>query len=34
MADFTSHYERARFGHSANDAAKLPEIFEEVKSRR
>jgi hypothetical protein len=27
---FTEHYERARFNHSAPDAEKLPELYEEV----
>ncbi len=27
---FTSHYESARFGDSAADAGKLPELFEEI----
>jgi hypothetical protein len=27
---FTEHYERARFGDSADDAAKLPELYEEL----
>ncbi|MGI9102420.1 MAG: transglutaminase TgpA family protein [Terriglobales bacterium] len=32
VATFTEHYERARFGESANDAARLPELFETIKS--
>lgn len=32
VADFTRHYERARFGGSSEDAEKLPELFEEVVS--
>jgi protein-glutamine gamma-glutamyltransferase len=31
---FTQHYERARFGSSAPDAAKLPEIFEEITAEK
>lgn len=30
VAQFTEHYERARFGNSAEDAQKLPELYEEV----
>jgi transglutaminase-like putative cysteine protease len=30
MARFAEHYERARFGDSAEDAARLPEDYEEV----
>jgi hypothetical protein len=30
VARFTKHYERARFGNSAEDAVKLPEIYEEL----
>jgi hypothetical protein len=29
---FTAHYERARFGDSARDADKLPELYKEVES--
>ena len=31
---FTEHYERARFGNSAEDASHLPELYEEIKSAR
>ncbi|HKN32356.1 MAG TPA: DUF3488 and transglutaminase-like domain-containing protein [Terriglobales bacterium] len=31
---FTRHYENARFGESADDACKLPELYEEMKARR
>jgi len=31
VAAFTDHYERARFGNSAEDAQALPEIYEEVR---
>ncbi|HWY67642.1 MAG TPA: DUF3488 and transglutaminase-like domain-containing protein [Terriglobales bacterium] len=31
-ARFTAHYERARFGHSADDAEKLPELYREVEA--
>ncbi len=30
VAQFTEHYERARFGDSAGDAKRLPELYEEV----
>jgi len=30
VARFTEHYERARFGNSAEDAVKLPKIYEEL----
>ena len=33
VARFTRHYERARFGKSAEDAARLAEIFEEIKTK-
>lgn len=31
---FTEHYERARFGNSAEDASQLPELFQEIKNAR
>jgi hypothetical protein len=31
---FTEHYERARFADSAPDAAKLPELFQEISGGR
>jgi len=31
VASFTDHYERARFGNSADDAQALPEIYEEIR---
>ncbi|HEU5336841.1 MAG TPA: transglutaminase domain-containing protein, partial [Terriglobales bacterium] len=31
---FTRHYERARFAQSANDAERLPELYEEISARR
>jgi hypothetical protein len=31
---FTRGYERARFGNSAEEATKLPELFEKIKSSR
>jgi hypothetical protein len=34
VAGFTEHYERARFGNSAEDASQLPELYEEIKSAR
>ena len=34
VSDFTEHYERARFGNSAEDASRLPELYEEIKSSR
>ena len=30
VAQFTRHYEHARFGNSAEDASRLPELFEEI----
>ena len=30
VAKFTRHYESARFGGSAQDAQRLPELYEEV----
>jgi len=30
VAKFTEHYESARFGGSAEDAQRLPELYEEV----
>jgi protein-glutamine gamma-glutamyltransferase len=32
VTKFTRHYESARFGESAEDAARLPELFEEITS--
>ncbi len=32
VAQFTAHYERARFGDSVNDARLLPELFREIRS--
>ncbi|HWR35471.1 MAG TPA: DUF3488 and transglutaminase-like domain-containing protein [Clostridia bacterium] len=34
VEQFTSHYERARFGDSAKDAVKLPQLFEEIRDSR
>ena len=34
VSGFTEHYENARFGNSANDAARLPDLYEEIKSSR
>lgn len=34
VAKFTEHYERARFGDSAEDAKKLPEMYEELVSKK
>ncbi|HXE90119.1 MAG TPA: transglutaminaseTgpA domain-containing protein [Terriglobales bacterium] len=34
VAQFTGHYERARFGESAEDAKKLPELYEEITASR
>jgi protein-glutamine gamma-glutamyltransferase len=34
VSDFTEHYERARFGNSAEDASLLPELYEEIKSSK
>jgi transglutaminase-like putative cysteine protease len=33
VATFTRHYERARFGKSPEDASRLPELYEEIKSK-
>ncbi len=33
VAAFTDHYERARFGNSAQDAEVLPHIYEEIRKR-
>jgi len=33
LAEFTDHYERARFGNSAQDAQALPEIYEEIRRK-
>ena len=34
VSDFTEHYERARFGNSAEDVSRLPELYEEIKTTR
>lgn len=34
VSEFTERYEQARFGASAEDAARLPELYEEIKSIR
>lgn len=34
VSDFTVHYERARFGNSAEDASRLPELYEEIKTSK
>lgn len=34
VANFTERYERARFGDSADDAGKLPELYEEIKGQK
>jgi transglutaminase-like putative cysteine protease len=34
VSDFTERYERARFGNSAEDASRLPELYEEIKAAR
>ena len=34
VSDFTESYENARFGGSAPDASRLPEIYEEIKTSR
>ncbi len=33
VAQFTTHYERARFGDSVDDARLLPELFDQIRSR-
>jgi hypothetical protein len=34
VAKFTTHYERARFGNAAEDAIKLPEIYDEITTKK
>jgi hypothetical protein len=34
VVTFTAHYERARFNGSAEDAQKLPELFEEITGKK
>jgi len=34
LAEFTAHYERARFGDSVEDAQQLPKIFRQIKETR
>jgi transglutaminase-like putative cysteine protease len=34
VSDFTEHYERARFGNSAEDASRLPDLYEEIKTSK
>jgi transglutaminase-like putative cysteine protease len=34
VSGFTERYEQARFGNSADDAARLPDLYEEIKSGR
>jgi protein-glutamine gamma-glutamyltransferase len=34
VSQFTEHYERARFGNSPEDASRLPELYEEIKSTK
>jgi hypothetical protein len=34
VARFTKHYERARFGNSAEDAVELPKIYEELVEKK
>jgi hypothetical protein len=34
VARFTRHYERARFGNSAEDAVELPKIYEELVEKK
>ncbi|MGZ4788263.1 MAG: transglutaminase TgpA family protein [Terriglobales bacterium] len=34
VSRFTDRYERARFGHSARDAEQLPDLYEEITSRK
>ena len=34
VVQFTRRYESARFGGSAEDAQRLPELYEEIDSRR
>jgi hypothetical protein len=34
VSGFSERYEHARFGNSADDAARLPELYEDIKSSR
>jgi hypothetical protein len=34
VVTFTEHYERARFAESVEDAARLPELYEEMAGRK
>ncbi|MGH9571633.1 MAG: DUF4129 domain-containing protein, partial [Candidatus Angelobacter sp.] len=34
VAEFTVHYERARFAESAQDAQRLPELYEEITGKK
>jgi hypothetical protein len=34
ISDFTEHYEKARFGGMADEASRLPELFEVIKGNR
>jgi uncharacterized protein DUF4129 len=34
VVEFTAHYERARFAESVQDAERLPELYEEIVSKR
>jgi len=34
VSEFTERYEQARFGASVDDAARLPELYQEIKSAR
>jgi transglutaminase-like putative cysteine protease len=34
VSDFTDHYERARFGNSAEDASRLPDLYKEIKTSK
>jgi hypothetical protein len=34
VSGFTERYENARFGNSADDAARLPDLYEKIKSSR
>ncbi|HUO60444.1 MAG TPA: DUF4129 domain-containing protein, partial [Candidatus Acidoferrales bacterium] len=34
IGNFTAHYERARFGNSVPDAEKLPEMYEQMRTKK
>jgi hypothetical protein len=34
ISDFTEHYEKARFGGAADEASRLPELYDVIKNNR